>query len=292
MTKPTFQDQFRSARRASAPLIAVRTADPWSAMGQIQKVLGPDYDKTPVMVWDMIRSLQGFNTAGQRAVSELLANLDPSALGNLPAFLDKLREIRVQDCIVGILGSRIAWDDPASVQAIWNLRDIFKGVGNMLVMFAGLGAKLPGELVDDVLVLDEPLPTRDELNEILDGILKSAEIEKVPDDDRTSWVDAVAGLAAFPAETAFAMAVSKTNKTMDRDMLWARKVQTIEQQPGLTVFKGEIDQPVGLENMRAYLTSIMNGRKKYRAILFLDELTNVVEAICWNTGELETSYYK
>ena len=44
------------------------------------------------------------------------------------------------------------------VQGIWNLRDVFKAGGQMLVLVTPPGATLPVELQNDVMVIDEPLP--------------------------------------------------------------------------------------------------------------------------------------
>ncbi len=49
-------------------------------------------------------------------------------------------------------------------------------------------------------------------------------------------VDALIGLAAFPAEQALAMSLSK--KGLDLDRLWERKRQAVEQAPGLTIWRG------------------------------------------------------
>ena len=55
-------------------------------------------------------------------------------------------------------------------------------------------------------------------------------------DDEGRAVDALLGLAAFPAEQVVAMSLSK--RGLDHDQLWERKRQVIEQAPGLTVWRG------------------------------------------------------
>src|ERR1035441_10311418 len=55
------------------------------------------------------------------------------------------------------------WNDPGVMQGIWDLRDSFKATGRMLVLLAAPGATLPQELGQDVLILDEPLPSTSHL---------------------------------------------------------------------------------------------------------------------------------
>src|SRR2546422_6001578 len=53
-------------------------------------------------------------------------------------------------------------------------------------------------------------------------------------------VDALIGLAAFPAEQVLAMSLSKNG--LDLDWLWERKCQAVEQTPGLTIWRGGEDR--------------------------------------------------
>ena len=52
-------------------------------------------------------------------------------------------------------------------------------------------------------------------------------------------VDALIGLAAFPAEQVVAMSLSKQG--LDAEQLWERKRQIIEQAPGLKIWRGGRD---------------------------------------------------
>src|SRR6202035_1945588 len=60
------------------------------------------------------------------------------------------------------------------IQGIWNLRDSFKAKGATLVVLTTSGALVPTELAQDMLVLDDPLPTAADLNKIVDQILTDA----------------------------------------------------------------------------------------------------------------------
>ena len=91
-------------------------------------------------------------------------------------------------------------------------------------------------LGQDVLILDEPLPSTTHLEQIVRETFNAAELHEPerPVIDRA--VDALVGLAAFPAEQALAMSLVK--RELDTADLWERKRQIIEQTPGLSVWRG------------------------------------------------------
>jgi hypothetical protein len=122
------------------------------------------------------------------------------------------------------------------VQGVWNLRDVFKADGRALLMLASPGARLPEELVQDVLVLDQPLPSQEELEQIVRDTFLSAEKEEPAASGLRCAVDAVIGLASFPAEQVLAMSMTKSG--LSYDQLWERKRQVIAQTPGLSVWRG------------------------------------------------------
>jgi len=112
------------------------------------------------------------------------------------------------DTILFFLNPQRVWDQPDVVQGIWNLRDVFKAGGQMLVLVTPPGATIPVELQNDVMVIDEPLPSMDDLGRLVAATFESANVE-APDDTTVSRaVDALVGLAAFPAEQVLAMSLS------------------------------------------------------------------------------------
>src|SRR5438128_10525018 len=85
-------------------------------------------------------------------------------------------------------------------------------------------------------------------------------------------VDALIGLAAFPAEQVPAMSLSKNG--LDLDWLWERKCQAVEQTPGLTIWRGgeTFDQIGGCENIKRFLAAVLLGCEAPRVIVFVDEI--------------------
>jgi MoxR-like ATPase len=80
------------------------------------------------------------------------------------------------------------------------------------------------------------------------------------------------GLAAFPAEQALAMSLTK--KGLDYTGLWERKRQVIEQTPGLNVWRGgeSFDDIGGVENIKGFLRAIIAGEEPPRTVVFIDEI--------------------
>jgi hypothetical protein len=164
------------------------------------------------------------------------------------------------------------WNEPGVMQGIWNLRDSFKATGRTLVLLTVPGATLPPELAQDVLVLDEPLPSAAHLEQIVRETFKSANLTEPERAKIDRAVDALIGLAAFPAEQALAMSLVK--QKLDTEDLWERKRQIIEQTPGLSVWRGgeTFDDLGGLSNVKSFLQAVLAGVDPPRVIVFIDEI--------------------
>jgi hypothetical protein len=105
-------------------------------------------------------------------------------------------------------------------------------------------------LKQDVLVLDEPLPTAAELNRIVDQVFTDSKVTKPNKEKMDKAVDAIIGLAAFPAEQTVAMCLSRNG--LNYEDLWDRKRQAIEQVRGLKVWRGteSLDDIGGYEALK------------------------------------------
>jgi hypothetical protein len=71
-TTEEFRAVVKAARRVGTPLVAVRTADPASAITQVCEAVNGRQDPPPLLVWDFIGGLQGRNDAGKSAVAKIL----------------------------------------------------------------------------------------------------------------------------------------------------------------------------------------------------------------------------
>lgn len=264
-----FRLVVKAARRAGTPLVAVRTADPASVVAQVSASLNGKSEDVPLVVWDFIGGLQGRNDAGKSAVAKVLGE-NPTTLG--PADMLAVAGRLATDAIIFFLNPQRFWEQADVVQGIWNLRDVFKAGGQMLVLVTPPGATLPVELQNDVMTMDEPLPSLEDLERLVADTFESANLA-VPDQAVVpKAVDALVGLAAFPAEQVLAMSLSK--KGLDLDRLWERKRHAVEQTPGLTVWRGgeTFEQIGGCDNIKRFLDAILHGQEAPRVIVFVDEI--------------------
>ena len=264
-----FRAVVKAARRVGTPLVAIRTADPASAITQVSASINGKKGETPLIAWDFAAGLQGRNDTGKSALAKVLGE-NTAALG--PGDALALAQRCAADAVLFLLNPQRVWEQPDVVQGIWNLRDVFKAGGQMLVLVTPPGATLPIELQNDVMVVDEPLPSIEDLAQLVAETFDSANVPAPEETAVSKAVDALVGLAAFPAEQVLAMSLSKNG--VDFDRLWERKRQAIEQTPGLTVWRGgeSFDQIGGCENIKRFLSAVLSGHEAPRVIVFVDEI--------------------
>lgn len=264
-----FRALVKAARRVGTPLVAIRTADPASAVAQVGATVNGKKNEPPVVAWDFASGIQGRNDAGKSALAKVLGE-STAALG--PGDALALAQRLAADTILFLLNPQRLWEQPDVVQGIWNLRDVFKAGGQMLVLVTPPGAALPVELQNDVMVIDEPLPGMEDLARLVAETFDSANLPPPDDATVSKGVDALVGLAAFPAEQVLALSLSKNG--VDFDRLWERKRQAVEQTPGLTVWRGgeTFDQIGGCDNIKRFLTAVLQGQEAPRVIVFVDEI--------------------
>lgn len=277
-----FQTQFKAARRVSAPLIAVRTFDAESATEQIKNALGSNLEKTPMLRWDSVHGIRAITKRGDAVLPELLFDGAELAVTEVPLeALRRAEKLVSADVILIFCNSHLVWQE--HIQAIANLRDVFAANGRILVLLCSPGSNLPAELVNDFLVMDEPLPTANELNALVaseyDNASKTVNRKLEPDAETLSKAtDALIGLPAFPARQSTAMCLSTTANdgkgSLDLTELWERKRQVVSQTPGCSIYKGSetLADVRGLDSVVNFLRKRMSGKNPPKCILFQDEV--------------------
>src|SRR5207249_8317753 len=159
-----FASAFHAARCVSTPLVAVRTADPASTTQFMIKALKQRPELPSLLGWDVMRGLYAISRDRGDELGRVLGDREAATVGPADALLlaQRLRE----DGLLLYTNAHRFWNEPGVMQGIWNLRDPFKATGRMLLLLAAPGATLPAELGQDVLVLDEPLPSTHHLERI------------------------------------------------------------------------------------------------------------------------------
>lgn len=265
----TFTEQFKRARRAAVPIIAVDTADQPATVRTIVGQSGSD----PVMTWDLIRGLQAANETGSAALSVILNGAQPAVTKSPGECLSRLGASTSQDSIV-IFGQahRIINNEVVSC-GVGNLREVYKQIGASLVLL-GPGITLPLELQADVRHISDPLPGADAIEAMVDSICADAGIETVV--DKTKVVDTLIGLSEFSAEQTLATCIipGEGGPVIDRAALWESKCRAIEQTPGLSIYRGRetFEDIGGCSQVKSYLRALLTGGAGIRAIVMIDEI--------------------
>jgi ATPase family associated with various cellular activities (AAA) len=281
----SFVQQFRAARRVSTPILNVRTPDPASSIGLMTATVKAD--SSPLVLWDTMRGLVGLNDPGKHEIGRLLGEVTPSAVVSPVEVLTTFYRA-VEDTVLFFSNAHRFWNDPAVVQGIWNVRDMFKTHGTTLVLLTIPGVLLPAELVQDVLPLDEPLPGPQDLEQIVFELYRSADLGAPDAELSKKAVDALVGLAAFPAEQSAAMCLRKEG--LDVRALWDRKRQVIEEIPGLSVWNGteSFDDIGGCDNVKRFLRAVISGKEPPRVVVFCDEIEKAFAGTGTDTSGTKT----
>lgn len=271
---PALIKQLKAARRVSVPVVSITTPDPAATVRAIVlEVVGDakSHGKpVAVLAWDVVEGVRGANEAGKAVRDLLIDEMDPT-VGNPVALLTKAKQLPPGTVLIVHAAGRFV-ADPMTVQAAWNLRDLFKSDTRTLVLLT-TDAHWPAEISGDVVSLDEPLPDAQALCDIITKTYGSAALE-VPERlaDINKIVEAVQGLPAFQAEQVIAM--SLTTKGVDVSALWERKRQQIELTPGLKVHRDPTTfaDIGGVPVVKDFLTRVMHGQARPNAVVFVDEI--------------------
>ena len=265
----SFIEQFQAARRVSTPDIFICTPDIESTIKAI--ALHKNNAGAPIALWDCMRGLTAVNEPQGKAMVQTVCGGQKGDSLKDPADMLVAALKMPKESILFMANLQMFIRSEFVIQALWNTRDAFKTNTRTLV---GLGPdiKLPKEIASDVLVLNEPLPDEKQLEQIVLDTYSAVSQPKPKDEILSRAKDALCGLAAFPAEQVCAMSIRTTG--LDLDQLWERKRQQIEQTGGLSVWRGpqKFEDIGGCDNIKTFLTRVMNGKDRPRAVIFQDEI--------------------
>jgi hypothetical protein len=290
MAQISFLEHFKSARKVSTPAIAVRTPDPAATMGTVVAAYSAVTEVPPILCHDIVRGVLGVNDKGQDILASLFypneveqakQKVEEQGGGDYMQVLSMslsnpldmlIRAGRLpKRSILFVLNADRYIDQPGFVQAVWNLRDTFKADRRTLVLL-GPDFKLPPAISQDVLLLDEPYPDREQLAEIINRVHTDAKFDKPKPEILSKAVDALGGLDAFAAEQVSFMSLKKDGMVVEE--MWERKRQEIEKTTGGTVWRGleKFSDIVGLSNLIHFCGRIIKGKREIACVLFLDEI--------------------
>jgi hypothetical protein len=270
--------KFKSARRASVPILTVATPDPAAMMRAIcaasdhQPRNGDGRKPTPKISWDIVNGFVHLNEDGLAALALIGKQGPPNPVAALVAALRF-----PERTILFLLNAHRFLGDCTVMQAVWNLRDHWKTNKRTLVLLGPCaGIKLPDELRNgDVLELDEPLPDEAELQRLVRSeFAKNSAMEFVADEATvTRAAAAMKGCSAFGAEQLLWMSVDPTTGVSFDDLNESVR-KTIEQTPGLSYEAGKetFADVGGLEFAKSFGSQLFAGPRRPSLVVRVEEL--------------------
>jgi hypothetical protein len=258
--------------------VSIDTADPAATIKSACAALNGKAGSVPVCTWNLLDGLRGISKPGQDYAAQVAPD-GPIQSANPAECLALLAKTPPEKGIVFLSNAHRIIDDASVAQGIWNLRDIFKGIGATLVLLSP-SLRLPAELARDVVSITEPLPTAEEHGKTVDDTLSGTTPPLAPPtgQERAAVLDTLLGLSSFEAEQAIALSLRKDG--IDRADLWSRKVRAVEQTDGLSVYRGKerYADTAGLANAKATIGSTVRGKMRISCLVFLDELDKAMAA--------------
>lgn len=265
---------LKSAKKVAVPIVAIETLDQQATV----KTIVEAFPSLPIMEWDILSGVVASNEQAETIANTVNGSGNPAMMtGNPAEMLSAINKVEDKVIVCVYNAHRILVDGQpgfAVSQGIANLRNRYKSLGSMLVLLAP-SLTLPSELQHDVVILSEALPSIGEVKSIINSVTEDAGMGQLEDIDKVS--DTLIGLSAFEAEQTLAMCMERDENgdiVLDRKALWERKCSTIEQTPGLSIWKGgeTFDDVGGCDNIKNFLSRILAGKETPRAIVFIDEI--------------------
>ncbi len=271
----TLQKQFETARRTSVPMLVVRSMDQIATIEHLtQDSDGKTLEDHPLVKWDGVRGLTGINKKGTATLAALKIKSDETI--GFPEALVRARELPQGAVVFAFNAHRqLTASEPLSVaqsvQAVANLREEFKANFRMLVMM-GPAMAVPMELEQDVIIFNHPLPDETSLATIVKNTYKAAKMPPPKPEVVNKAVDALSGLSAFSAEQNAALNLEESG--LNIATLWESKRVSIEQTPGLTVWRGKekFSDIIGQDALKAHLRRRINAKRPLGVVVWIDEI--------------------
>lgn len=273
----TLTEQLNDYVRAAFAGLWVQTTEPDEAEREILK--HAEQHDWKVAVWDVAN---GLRRPGTKSAQADTGSGDPlAALRALPALAEKDgTALLVLHNFHKFLGN------PEVIQAAFTQLVEGKQRGTFLVVLAPV-TQIPIELEKLFVVLDHPLPDREQLQRIATELTSASpdDLPKGADLDRV--LDAAAGLTRYEAEASYALSLIRHN-AIRPECIWELKAQALKKSSVLSLHRGNerFDALGGLSHVKDFcLRALRPGRRvKPRGILLLGVPGTGKSALCRALG--------
>lgn len=246
--------------KARFPLLSIGTAEEARLLGEIAAVVGDRSKVTPqrqVYLWTTSRGFAALGQPGNPETRTPLAALTAAAALTGPSVVVLLD-------LHPWLGTNSQLPDTQVVRALKDTVELFRvGATPRTLILVSPTPRIPADLEALVTVVDYPLPTEEQIRELLDKAIEVNTRSKAitvdtSDDSLERLAKAALGLTAFEAENAFARAM------VDDGHLSAGDVPIVQQEKAQIVRKSGVLEVIasavklsdvgGLGNLKTWLT--------------------------------------
>jgi len=233
-----FEKNFTACVSAGVPAISVVSSE-WERIEDDVKYIAERLNiKTAKWTYT-----QGLEKEGKQVC-------DPS---NPLVALDAIKEKEMEDTIIILNNFNPAMKHPAVIQKIREVLGYCKAAGNILV-FISVSGEIPPELEKEILLVDYELPNRVAIEEVLHQL---GELTESSPGCREKLIDAAIGLTQNEAENVIALALAKTNLTINEtaiEEVKKQKAQALKKTGVLELYEPEnLPKVGGLDVLKLWL---------------------------------------
>ncbi len=272
MNMNNFEKELCDLLRARFPYIHISTYEEERLINEIKRIVSTQeliHTIRNVFIWRSSEGFRDFNGTLQDNTTEKPAALNFVKNYEQPAVFIFLDFHIFCEQTKGIVDNNI----------IRNLKDLMPNLKQSYqpknVIFVSPMFTLPDDLKKDITVMDFELPTAEEIEEVLDGMIEANSggnlTVNLNDKEKEALIKAAIGLTLQEAENAFARAMVNdgTLNATDVDLVLKEKSQVIKKNDLLEYIdsKVNIDDVGGLENLKKWLRkrdkSWLSSAKKY-----------------------------
>jgi len=235
--------------RSGYPAVAIATSDEDRAVGAVLGAMPEPAKGKQRFFWKIAASggLQEFQTTGANTQPRQWVTVGKT--DGYTAALAKITTAPESSCLI-LLDFQHVIKTPAMYRALRDSLLLVKAIGTMIVMIAPSWT-IPSELEHDLPVINEALPTRDELNGPLNVIVNATQAV-LDEATRAAILDAASGLTLGEAESAIALAWN--GEKLDPQVVANEKMKQVRQSGYLEVSEPvAVDSLGGLGNLRTYV---------------------------------------
>ncbi|HIE09483.1 MAG TPA: AAA family ATPase [Armatimonadetes bacterium] len=241
--------------KARYPIIYIVSPEEERVEAALREAAG---DGRPIIPWSITLPFSGQKPQG--------AKFDPFAeVSEAMAALDRIEQEAIRDrdspAIYLLKDFDQFMDDPAIVRKLRELAMLLKRTKKTLVILSPV-LRLPPHLEKDITVFDFPLPSIEELRQILERLVRAVQrnpnvVIDLNEPDKEALVKAALGLTASEAENVFAKALVKNRRldAMNVEEVLSEKKQIIRKTGLLEFFPAEetLSDVGGLDLLKAWI---------------------------------------